>query len=205
MIRINEVIIVEGKYDRNRLSQIVDADIVETSGFGIFNDCQLRNYISRIAEKKGIVILTDSDSSGFKIRNYIKSFVPACFIKNAYIPDIYGKEKRKREYSKERKIGVEGMENDVLIDALIHSGITASGDAQQSDEAFLTKQRLYRLGLCGKNNSSGKRKMLLQALDLPERMSTNEMISFINITMNEDSFYHLCDAIGIIDTESDLM
>lgn len=198
MLNIHEVIIVEGKYDRNKLSQIVNADIIETSGFGIFSNEQLQNYILRMAEKRGLLVLTDSDSAGFKIRNFIKSFVPKQYVKHAYIPDVYGKERRKKAPSKENKLGVEGMDSQVLLNALLQSGVSECSSDLKSE--YMSKQKLFSLGLCGKENSSGKRRMLLNQLHLPEHLSANDLVSFLNIAVEEDEFYRLCFEAGIIDT-----
>ena len=118
MVKIEEVIIVEGKYDKNTLSQVVDAVILETSGFGIFHDKERRKLFQKLAEQRGLIILTDSDGAGFVIRNYLKGFLPPEKVKQAYVPDLYGKEKRKASPSKEGKLGVEGMRPEILLEAL---------------------------------------------------------------------------------------
>lgn len=197
MLKINEVIIVEGRYDRCKLAQIVDADIVETSGFAVFNDSQLRHYILSLAENKGIIILTDSDAAGFQIRNYIKSFVPERYIRNAYIPDIIGKERRKRKASRENKLGVEGVPDEVIINALLSSGATESVK-NDNDRDILNKASFYSLGLSGGKNSAAKRRMITEMLNLPERISANDLIAYINATMSKEKFLALCDESGVL-------
>ena len=197
MLNINEVIIVEGRYDRCRLSGVVNSQIVETSGFSIFNDAQLRNYILSLAHSRGIIIMTDSDAAGFQIRNYIKSFVPNELIKNAYIPDIYGKEKRKRRPSKENKLGVEGIPNDILEKILVECGASVN-TGRDINKEFITKSDFFSLGLSGRPNSSDKRKILTDYLGLPERISSNDMITYINAVMDEKEFYDICLKCGIL-------
>ena len=182
---IKEAIIVEGRYDKNTLSQIVDANIIETNGFSVFNDSELRNYIKKTAEETGIIILTDSDSSGFVIRNEIKSFVDNSLIKEAFIPQIEGKEKRKDEPSKEGLLGVEGMTRDVILKALKNAGFSSE---KSSEENKLTAYDLYELGLTGKENSEAARRALLERLDLPSFISVKELISYINRNYSRDDF-----------------
>ena len=196
MLNIKEVIIVEGRYDRCKLSQIVNADIVETSGFSIYNDAKLRHYILSLAQKRGIILLTDSDSAGFQIRNYIKSFVPAEYIKNAYIPDIYGKERRKAKASRENKLGVEGIDGELILKALKECGANEYEAGEKSPD-FLSKADFFALGLSGGENSAVKRKILTDCLNLPERISANALISYINLTLDEDEFHSVCHRVGL--------
>lgn len=186
-IRVNEAVIVEGKYDKNTLSQIIDGLIVEINGFEIYKDKDKQKYISRLAAEFGIVILTDSDRSGFKLRNFIKSIVKPELVKNAYIPDIYGKERRKRKASSEGKIGVEGMTKEVIIKALSDSGclIEKSNNLYESQ---ITKADFYSAGLSGKFNSSLIRREFLKSLNLPENMSANELLDYLNRTETKSSF-----------------
>ena len=180
MVKIKEAILVEGRYDKNTLSQIVDAPILETAGFGIFKDKKQLALLRQVAEKRGLIVFTDSDGAGFVIRNHIKSAIPARFLKHAYIPDLAGKERRKREAGKEGKLGVEGMTKDVILESLRRAGATIEGEdtpAQQS----ITKQDMMELGLSGGTGSSEKRAALLKKLDLPEHMSANALLQTLNL------------------------
>ena len=180
MVKIKEAIVVEGRYDKNTLSQIVDAPVLETSGFGIFKDKQQMALLRRVAEKRGLIVFTDSDGAGFVIRNHIKSAIPAKYLKHAYIPDIPGKEKRKSAPSKEGKLGVEGMTKEVILEALRKAGATIEGeDAPQC--RGITKQDLMALGLSGGPDAAAKRLALLKRLDLPEHMSANAMLQALNL------------------------
>ena len=180
MVKIKEAIVVEGRYDKNTLSQIVDAPILETSGFGIFKDKQQMALLRRIAESRGLIVFTDSDGAGFVIRNHIKSAIPGKYLKHAYIPDILGKEKRKSAPGKEGKLGVEGMRPEIILEALRRGGATIEGeDAPQTRQ--ITKQDLMELGLSGGPVASEKRLQLLKKLNLPERMSPNAMLQALNL------------------------
>ena len=180
MIKIREAIVVEGRYDKNTLSQIVDAPIFETNGFGIFKDGQKMDLLRRVAQKRGLIVFTDSDGAGFVIRNRIKSCIPAEQLKHAYIPDIYGKERRKAAPGKEGKLGVEGMTRQVICDALRRSGATIEGENIPSAKQ-ITKQDLMELGLSGAKDSAAKRLTLLKKLDLPEHMSANALLQALNV------------------------
>ena len=180
MVRIKEAIVVEGRYDKNTLCQIVDAPILETAGFGIFKDKQQMALLRRVAEKRGLIVFTDSDGAGFVIRNHIKSAIPAKYLKHAYIPDIPGKEKRKSTPGKEGKLGVEGMTKEVILEALRKAGATIEGeDAPQC--RGITKQDLMTLGLSGGPDAGAKRLALLKKLNLPEHMSANAMLQALNL------------------------
>lgn len=185
MIRIREAIVVEGRYDKNTLSQIVDAPILETSGFGIFKDKQQLNLLRRAAESRGLIIFTDSDGAGFVIRNHIKSAIPGQYLKHAYIPDIPGKERRKAAPGKEGKLGVEGMRPEIIVEALRRAGATIVGEDVPRTTG-ITKQDLAELGLSGSANSSEKRRKLLKKLDLPEHMSANAMLQALNLLCDLD-------------------
>ena len=185
MVKIREAIVVEGRYDKNTLSQIVDAPILETSGFGIFKDKQQLALLRRVAESRGLIVFTDSDGAGFVIRNHLKSVIPAKFLKHAYIPDIYGKEKRKVAPGKEGKLGVEGMRPEIILDALRKAGATIEGEESKSGNQ-ITKQDLMDLGLSGGADSSAKRLKLLKKLDLPEHMSANAMLQALNLLYSLD-------------------
>lgn len=188
MIKLDRPVIVEGKYDIVKLSNIVDALIIKTDGFGIFKDKEKQKLLRRLANEKGIIILTDSDSAGFLIRNFLSSTLPTDKITHVYIPDIYGKEKRKTEVSKEGKLGVEGMEEKILLDALKKAGVTCEKTEENAKRRFITNIDLYDWGLMGKDNSKEKRKLLLRKLDLPERMSSSSMIKILNTFITYEEF-----------------
>ena len=193
MYSVKEVIVVEGRYDKNTLSQIVDAVIIETSGFGIFNDAQKRKLIKTLAETRGIIVLTDSDGAGFMIRNHIKGIVPNELIKHAYIPDIYGKERRKAKSSKEGKLGVEGMKPEVLLNALRRAGATFEDSDENIKTARISKADMFAAGLSGGANSHEKRLALLKKLDLPERMTADGMLDVLNSIMTREAFLKLAE------------
>ena len=180
MLKIKEVIVVEGRYDKNTLSQIVDATIIETSGFGILKDNQLLSLLRKAAQAKGLIILTDSDGAGFVIRNYIKSSIDPGLVKHAYIPDIAGKERRKSAPGKEGLLGVEGMRPEVILEALRRAGATVEGETANVNSQ-ITKADLMDLGLSGGANSSSLRGMLLDRLDFPKHMSANAMLQALNL------------------------
>ena len=191
MHKIKEVIVVEGRYDKNALSQLVDAVIIETSGFGIFNDEGKRRLLRTMAEAKGLVVLTDSDGAGFVIRNYIKGCVDPKLVKHAYIPDIYGKERRKAKASKEGKLGVEGMKPQVLLDALIRAGATFDQAESERGLCRITKADMFSRGLSGKAGSAELRSKLLEKLELPERMTADGLLDVLNATMSREEFFEL--------------
>lgn len=193
MIKVEQVIIVEGRYDKIKLSSIIDGIIIETEGFGIFKNKEKQKLIRRLAEKKGIVILTDSDSAGFVIRNFITSIVPKEYITNVYIPDIFGKEKRKVEASKEGKLGVEGVSVDVLVSAFQKAGIGVS-DSEKSEKKEITLNDFYDDGLTGAGDSKAKRVALLKALELPERMSTKAMLEILNTFLTYEEYKKLLES-----------
>ena len=183
MVKIREAIVVEGRYDKNTLSQILDAPILETSGFGIFKDKQQMALLRRIAQTRGLIVFTDSDGAGFVIRNHIKSAIPGKYLKHAYIPDIYGKEKRKAAPGKEGKLGVEGMTKEVILESLRRAGATIEGE-EAAEVRQITKQDLMELGLSGAADASERRLKLLKRLNLPERMSPNAMLQALNLLYN---------------------
>ena len=180
MVKIQEAIVVEGRYDKNTLSQIVDAPILETAGFGIFKDKEKMALLRRVAEKKGLIVFTDSDGAGFVIRNHIKSAIPGKYLKHAYIPDIPGKERRKTAPGKEGKLGVEGMSREIILEALQRAGATIEGEASP-EKRSITKQDFMALGLSGGFSAGEKRRMLLKKLGLPEHMSANAMVEALNL------------------------
>lgn len=191
MHSVKEVIVVEGRYDKNTLSQVVDAVIIETSGFGIFNDAQKQKLLRTMAQARGLVVLTDSDGAGFVIRNFIKGCVdPAC-VKHAYIPDVYGKERRKAAPSKEGKLGVEGMRPQVILDALIRAGATVDERPAAESAALITKADMYKCGLSGGTGSREKRAALIKRLDLPEKLSADALLDVLNAIMTREEFFAL--------------
>ncbi len=190
MHRIREIIIVEGRYDKNTLSQVVDAVILETSGFGIFNDKQKQKLLRTLAESRGLIVLTDSDGAGFVIRNFIRGCVDPKLVKHAYIPDVYGKERRKSAPSKEGKLGVEGMRPEVILEALRRAGATIDGESTAQQNA-ISKADLYARGLSGCDGSAEKRKDLMKKLDLPEHLSAAALLDVLNALMTREEFYRL--------------
>ena len=192
MIKIKEAIVVEGRYDKNTLSQLVDAPIFETNGFGIFKDKQQMALLRKVAEKRGLIVFTDADGAGFVIRNHIKSAIPGQFLKHAYTPDIFGKERRKVAPGKEGKLGVEGMRPEVIIEALRKAGASFAGE-ETAPRNQITKQDLMELGLSGGPDSKAKRTALLKMLDLPEHMSANALLDALNLLYAKDEAYRLVD------------
>lgn len=180
MIHIKEAVIVEGKYDKIKLSSVIDAVVIETNGFSIFNDRARMDLIRRLAEKRGILVLTDSDGAGFKIRHFIGGALPKGQVKHAYIPDIFGKEKRKEHASKEGKLGVEGVPKEAIIESLRRAGVLCEETAEP--ERRITKADLFADGLAGGEGSAEKRRRLLEALGLPARLSANAMLDVLNAT-----------------------
>ena len=181
MIRIKEAIVVEGRYDKNTLSQVVDAPILETFGFGIMKDKQQLKLLRRVAQARGLIVFTDSDGAGFVIRNFLKSAIEPRYLKHAYIPDIAGKERRKAAPGKEGKLGVEGMTPQVIEQCLRRAGATVLGEETLQQTQLITKQDMMELGLSGGADSSARRKKLLKMLDLPEHMSSNAMLHALNL------------------------
>lgn len=191
MVKIKEAIVVEGRYDRNTLSQIVDATIFETNGFGIFKNKEQMALLRTVAQKRGLIVLTDSDGAGFVIRNHLKSAIPGAYLKHAYIPDIAGKEKRKAAPGKEGKLGVEGMRPEVILEALRACGATFDDETQGSPRTAITKQNFVELGLSGGTDSSVKRLCVQKAMNLPEHMSANALLQALNLLMTADELRNL--------------
>ena len=191
MRKVREVIVVEGRYDKNALSQVVDAVILETAGFGIFKDRQKQKLLRTLSETRGLIVLTDPDGAGFVIRSFLKGCTDPTYVKHAYVPDIDGKERRKSAPSKEGKLGVEGMRPELLLAALERAGATFEDTAEQPREAPITKADLYARGLSGGADSAQKRRELLKRLDLPERMTTNGLLDVLNALMSREDFYRL--------------
>ncbi|MBQ2893436.1 MAG: DUF4093 domain-containing protein [Oscillospiraceae bacterium] len=190
MIRIKEAILVEGRYDKNTLAQIVDAPILETSGFGIFKDKEQLSFLRKVAHQRGLIVFTDSDGAGFVIRNHLKSAIAPKYLKHAYIPDVYGKERRKTAAGKEGKLGVEGMPPDVILEALRRAGASFENEDNHTPQT-ITKQDLVELGLSGGKDSSEKRKALLKQLELPEHMSANAMLQALNLLYTAEELRQL--------------
>jgi len=186
MVKIREAIVVEGRYDKNTLSQIVDAPILETSGFGIFKDRGQMALLRRVAQSRGLIVFTDSDGAGFVIRNHIKSAIPGKYLKHAYIPDIPGKEKRKASAGKEGKLGVEGMPPEIILEALRRAGATIEGE-NCPEACRITKQDLMALGLSGGPDAAAKRLALLKKCALPEHMSANAMLQALNLLYDRET------------------
>ena len=185
--RIREVIIVEGRYDKNALSQVVDAVILTTEGFGVFRDKEKLAYFRRLAEKRGVILLTDPDGAGFVIRNHLKGALPPEQVKQAYVPDVMGKERRKKKGGKEGKLGVEGMSPGVLLDALRRCGATFEGEEAARQSAGITRADLMDKGLIGPG-SVPRRAALLQTLQLPEHLTTAGLLDALNLLLTREEF-----------------
>lgn len=187
---IREVIVVEGRYDKNALSQVVDATIITLGGFAVFNDREKLAFLRRLAEQRGLIVLTDSDGAGFVIRNYLKGALPRDRVKQAYIPDIPGKERRKRTPGKEGKLGVEGMRPAVLLEALRRAGATFADEETVGERRKdpITKADLFALGLTGGTDSAAKRRALLKRMDLPEHLTPNGMLEALNLLYGREEF-----------------
>ena len=198
MKKIKEVIIVEGRYDKNTLSQTVDATIIAVGGFSVFHDKEKLAFIRRLAEERGVIVLTDSDGAGFVIRNYLKGALPKAQVKQAYIPDIHGKERRKRQGSKEGKLGVEGMKPEVLLEVLHRAGATFLDEEREAEIARepITKCDFLTLGLTGGADSAARRKRLLKYLKLPEHLTANGMLEALNLLYDRKK---LEDTMGILE------
>ena len=185
MVKIREAIVVEGRYDKNTLSQIVDAPILETSGFGIFKNKEQMALLRSVAEKRGLIVFTDADGAGFVIRNHIKSAIPGKYLKHAYTPDILGKERRKAAPGKEGKLGVEGMKRDVILESLRRAGATFEGEASAETAKEITKADLMELGLYGPGSTEARAK-LVKKLGFPEKISTNGFLQALNLLYTKE-------------------
>lgn len=193
MLKIKEAIIVEGRYDKIKLKNLVDTAIIETNGFRVFSDKEKQSLIRRIADTRGILVFTDSDSAGFVIRNFLRGTVDKSKIKHCYIPQINGKEKRKAHTSKEGFLGVEGVSDKVIIEAIRKSGATIIGEEQENAGEDVTKADLYRLGLTGRENSEKLRKALLKHLGMPSYLTANAMLSAINCLYSLEELRKIVD------------
>lgn len=199
MVKIREAIVVEGRYDKNTLSQVVDAPIFETNGFGIRKDKARMDLLRRVAEQRGLIVFTDSDGAGFVIRNFLKGAIPAKYLKHAYIPDIPGKERRKSAPGKEGKLGVEGMTPEILLACLKRAGATILGEDTPTEQP-ITKQDLFDLGLSGGANASKKRKKLMKKLALPEHLSPNGLLQALSLLYTREELTALA---AQLETEHD--
>ncbi len=198
-IAIKEAIVVEGKYDAIRLRSVVDATIVETDGFGIFKQPDKLLLLRKLAEKQGLIVLTDSDSAGFVIRDRISGALPRKQVKHAYIPEITGKERRKKEPSKEGLLGVEGIDGETVLSALLRAGATPVDGTLERPVPYLTKQRLYEDGLSGREDSAKQRAALLKKLSLPTKLSANRLIEVLNVLLTQEQYLAaLCEIKGEI-------
>lgn len=195
MIRIKEAIIVEGRYDVNKVKQIFDTIVLETRGFGIFSNKDMTKMLCNLAKKRGLLILTDSDGAGLVIRNYIQKMIPKEYLKHAYVPEIHGKERRKRVPGKEHLLGVEGVPDDLIIRAVKNAGATVLDDTDDgcrtADEKQITKTTLYCAGLSGGPDSAALRRALLQKLELPQNLSANALVDYCNCMYTESEFSEL--------------
>lgn len=195
-ISIREAIVVEGKYDAARIRTVVETTVVETRGFGLFRDKSRLKLLRELAEKRGLIVLTDSDSAGFLIRDHISSALPKGTVHHAYIPEIAGKERRKAAPSAEGLLGVEGVDGEIVLQALLRAGATVeNGQSAAVLPPFLTKTRLYEDGLVGQENSAGRREALLRELELPHRLSANRMMEVLNALLTESEYEALLEKI----------
>ena len=194
VIQVKEAVIVEGKYDKIKLSSIIDGLIIETHGFQIFKDKEQMVLLRKLAAARGLLILTDSDGAGFVIRNYLSGCIPKSQIKHAYIPDLFGKEKRKAKASKEGKLGVEGVPAQVIRQALEKAGVVCGeGEAPIKKGPPITKADLFTAGLSGGEGSGEKRLRLQKKLELPERLSANGLLQILNATISREEFFRLAE------------
>ena len=195
MISLREAVIVEGRYDKIKLSGIIDTPIIETNGFRVFKDSEKLSLIRRIAAVRGILIFTDSDGAGFVIRNFLNGAVPKEQVKHCYIPQLAGKEKRKAQPGKEGLLGVEGVSDEVIVDAIRKSGAVIIGE-ERNARREITKADLYSLGLTGTENSAKLRQALLKNLGMPSYLSTNAMLTALNCLYSFEELNELVKSIG---------
>lgn len=193
-IKLSVPIVVEGKYDRMRLQELIDGTIIETGGFGIFTDPEKLELLRQLAEKEGLIILTDSDRAGFRIRHYIRSAMPdVSRLINVYIPDIFGKERRKNAPSKEGKLGVEGIPVGLLKKAFEKAGVMGDSKPAKADDELITKADLYLLGLSGTDDAAVRRAALLKKLSLPSRLTAKGLLPVLNTLYTREEFYQLME------------
>ena len=196
MLRIQETVVVEGKYDKIRLSALLDANIVTTEGFGVYSDADKRALLRRLADATGLVIVTDSDRAGFRIRRYITGLVGADKVRQVYIPDVSGKEKRKAAPSKEGKLGVEGIDNELLLACFARAGITPESSERPAPRCSITKFDLYALGLSGKPDCAERRRRLLAQLELPAGLTSNALLPVLNALFDRDEFLRMASSLS---------
>ena len=191
MERVKEVIVVEGRYDKNTVRQVVDTVVLDVGGFSVFSDREKIKLLRRLAEERGIVVLTDSDHAGFMIRNHLKNVLAGLPVKHAYIPDVPGKERRKQAPSQEGKLGVEGMRPEIILNALRRSGAVFLDDAPEKEREHggITPADLYAAGLSGTAGSAAKRKLLLRKLDLPENLKAAGLLDVLNALYSREAFF----------------
>lgn len=188
MIRLRQAVVVEGRYDRSKLKQLVDAPVFETSGFGVMHDKELLELLRLATRTRGLIILTDSDGAGFVIRSYLKGALPKQGVFHAYIPDIPGKERRKRQPGKEGLLGVEGMTAEIILKALLDAGATVEGESSARRPPEISKADLYALGLSGGAGSAARRDAVKQALGLPGHLSANGFLEAVNLLFTKEEF-----------------
>lgn len=193
MISTDKIIVVEGKYDIIKLSSVIDGVVIPTGGFQIFQDKEKQLLLRTLAEKNGIIILTDSDAAGFKIRRFIHNICKGQNVTDAYIPDLYGKEKRKIKPSKEGKLGVEGVPIEVIQEALNRAGAACRNT--EFSRKLITKMDFFDWGLTGGENSSKRREILLKKLNLPEHLTTNSLVTILNAMLSYDEFMEVCESL----------
>ncbi|MCI9120972.1 MAG: DUF4093 domain-containing protein [Oscillibacter sp.] len=198
MKKVREVIVVEGRYDKNTLSQVVDATVVTLGGYAVFHDREKLAFLRRLAEKRGLIILTDSDGAGFLLRNYLKGALPKEQVKQAYIPDVKGKERRKRKGGKEGKLGVEGMSPAVLLEALRRAGATFEAELPAEPGEPLSKADLFALGLSGGEGSAERRRALCRRLDLPEHLTANALLEALNLLFRREELEALLEDLNVL-------
>ena len=192
MIKIKEAVIVEGKYDKMRVAALFDTAVIETGGFRVFNDKEKRAVIRELAKARGIILLTDSDGAGFLIRSFLKGITEPCNIKQAYVPEIKGVERRKTGPSKQGLLGVEGMTDEIIVNAVLKSGATVSGE-NSAPKSDITKADFYELGLSGRENSAQLREMLLKRLGFPRYMTANALLSAVKLIYTKEELFRLVE------------
>lgn len=200
MVKIKEAIVVEGRYDKNTLLQIVDAPVLETSGFGVMKDPAQLALLQKVAKARGLIVFTDPDGAGFVIRNFLKGHIDPQYLKHAYIPDIPGKERRKVKPGKEGKLGVEGMTPERILEALRRAGATMDEGVCCTRSATITKQDMMDLGLSGGKDSSKKRLALVKKLEFPEHISTNALLQALNLLLTLEQ---LCQLVAELEKNDD--
>ena len=196
MLSIREAIAVEGRYDKNALAQVVKAVIVETAGFRVFKDREKLNLLRPLASQRGLIVLTDPDGAGLVIRNYLRGAIPPAQLKHAYIPEVWGKERRKRAPGKEGKLGVEGMSPQVLVQALLRAGATVEGEQEVLPRGALTPADLFALGLTGTPDAAERRAALLRRLELPSHLSSKALLSVLNALYTPEGLAQLLEELA---------